>query len=111
MLPDVDLRERALAVAAAVLMVEPTPEAPQYDVVERLIIYLGVSPERVFQLAQALVQPFEQGNDAPAVSGAAEQPTAATAAATTTPKRARRGARAAAPIVRASRKGLSAADA
>ena len=111
MLPDTDLRERALAVAAAVLMVDPTPEAPQYDVVERLMVYLGVSPDRVFERAQALVQPFEQGNDAPTRSGAAEQPIAATAATPATPKRARRGARAATPIVRASRKGLSAADA
>jgi hypothetical protein len=109
MLPDVDLRERALAVAAAVLMVEPTPEAPQYDVVERLIIYLGVSPERVFELAQALVQPFEQGNDPGVQTASSGAPRDATPAATA--KRTKRGARAGTPIVRASRKGLAAAEA
>jgi hypothetical protein len=68
LLPTPELRERALAVAAAVLMVDPQPEAPQYDVVQRLMVYLGVSPERVFALAQALVQPIEH----PALVASAE---------------------------------------
>jgi pimeloyl-ACP methyl ester carboxylesterase len=111
MLPDVDLRERALAVAAAVLMVEPTPEAPQYDVVERLIIYLGVSPERVFELAQALVQPFEQGADISVRAASPGVPRDATPAPVATAKRTKRGARAGTPIVRTRRKGLAAVEA
>jgi hypothetical protein len=59
MLPTPDLRERALAVAAAVLMIHPSEQSPQYDVVRRLMVYLGARPRRVYELAQALVQPIE----------------------------------------------------
>ncbi|MEY2688640.1 MAG: hypothetical protein RL375_2838, partial [Pseudomonadota bacterium] len=110
MLPDTDRRETALAVAAAVLMVDPTPLAPQYDVVERLIIYLGVTPDRVFELAQALVAPLQAGGAAARQTAAASPADAGSPVVVKAP-RTKRAARAGAPVARARRQGSTAAGA
>lgn len=54
MLPTPAEREAALAVAAAVLMIEPTLTDPASEVIEYLIHLLGVDPLRVIQLARTL---------------------------------------------------------
>jgi pimeloyl-ACP methyl ester carboxylesterase len=54
MLPDSARRELALAVSAAVLMIEPTLANPRSEIIEFLIGTLGVDPERVIGLAKVL---------------------------------------------------------
>jgi hypothetical protein len=54
MLPDQDSRERALAVSAAVMMIEPTLSNPRSEIIEFLIGTLGVDPLRVIALAKKL---------------------------------------------------------
>ncbi|MBX9793911.1 MAG: poly(3-hydroxyalkanoate) synthetase, partial [Burkholderiaceae bacterium] len=58
MLPDPASRERALAVAAAVMMIEPTLANPRSEIIELLINTLGVEPERVMDLACRLTHPL-----------------------------------------------------
>ncbi|MFM9916757.1 MAG: DUF3141 domain-containing protein [Rhizobacter sp.] len=58
MLPDPASRERALAVAAAVMMIEPTLANPRSEIIELLINTLGVEPERVMDLACQLTDPL-----------------------------------------------------
>ncbi|MBP6225041.1 MAG: DUF3141 domain-containing protein [Rhizobacter sp.] len=60
MLPDEASRERALAVAAAVMMIEPTLANPRSEIIELLINTLGVEPERVMDLACRLTHPLGQ---------------------------------------------------
>ena len=59
MLPGTAERERALAIAAAVLMIEPTLAHPRSEIIEYLIAALGVDAERVIELARALTAPLE----------------------------------------------------
>ena len=47
-------RERALAVAAAVMMIEPTLHNPRSEIIELLIGMLNVDPDRVMDLAREL---------------------------------------------------------
>jgi hypothetical protein len=54
MLPDAPRRELALAIAAAVMMIEPTLSNPRSEIIEFLIGTLGVNPERVIGLAKVL---------------------------------------------------------
>jgi hypothetical protein len=54
MLPDSARRELALAVSAAVMMIEPTLANPRSEIIEFLIGTLGVDPERVIGLAKVL---------------------------------------------------------
>jgi hypothetical protein len=54
MLPDAARRELALAIAAAVMMIEPTLSNPRSEIIEFLIGTLGVDPERVISLAKLL---------------------------------------------------------
>ena len=54
MLPDAPRRELALAIAAAVMMIEPTLSNPRSEIIEFLIGTLGVDPERVISLAKVL---------------------------------------------------------
>lgn len=63
MLPDAASREQALAIAAAVMMIEPTLSHPRSEIIELLIGNLGVDPVRVIALATRLTQPIA---DAPA---------------------------------------------
>jgi hypothetical protein len=56
MLPDAASRERALAVAAAVMMIEPTLENPRSEIIELLIGMLDVDAQRVMDLALALTR-------------------------------------------------------
>jgi len=60
MLPDIASRERALAVAAAVLMIEPTLQNPRSEIIELLIDALGADPQRVIELSRRLTSPIEQ---------------------------------------------------
>lgn len=73
LLPDTAARERALAVAAAVMMIEPTLANPRSEIIEFLIGTLGVDPERVISLARKLTETLEspaQGVKLKAVAGA-----------------------------------------
>ncbi|MFJ3046560.1 DUF3141 domain-containing protein [Herbaspirillum chlorophenolicum] len=54
MLPDTATRERALAVSAAVMMIEPTLANPRSEIIEFLIGTLGVDPDKVIVLARKL---------------------------------------------------------
>jgi hypothetical protein len=54
MLPDAQRRELALALSAAVMMIEPTLANPRSEIIELLIGTLGVDPERVIHLAKAI---------------------------------------------------------
>src|SRR6185295_424979 len=54
MIPDQASRENALALAAAVLMIEPTLANPRSEIIEYLIGTLGVDPTRVIELAQGI---------------------------------------------------------
>jgi hypothetical protein len=54
MLPDTTSREQALALSAAVMMIEPTLANPRSEIIEFLIGTLGVDPQRVIALARTL---------------------------------------------------------
>ena len=54
MLPTTARRELALAIAAAVMMIEPTLANPRSEIIEFLIGTLGVDPDRVIALAKVL---------------------------------------------------------
>ncbi len=58
MLPQPAQREHALAMAAAVLMIEPTLDNPRSEIIELLIQTLGVDPARVMDLACRLTSPM-----------------------------------------------------
>ncbi len=60
LLPDTPTRERALAVSAAVMMIEPTLANPRSEIIEFLIDTLGVDPQRVIGLARTLTDALEQ---------------------------------------------------
>jgi hypothetical protein len=60
MLPDSARRELALAISAAVMMIEPTLANPRSEIIEFLIGTLGVDPERVISLAKVLTDSVEQ---------------------------------------------------
>ncbi len=59
LLPDTDSREHALAIAAAVMMIEPTLANPRSEIIEFLMTTLNVDPERVIALARKLTQTLE----------------------------------------------------
>jgi hypothetical protein len=59
MLPDRERRELALAIAAAVMMIEPTLDNPRSEIIEFLIGTLGVDPQRVISLAKSLTDAVE----------------------------------------------------
>ncbi len=63
MLPDTESRERALATAAAVLMIEPTLNHPSSEIIEMLMGLLDVDPERVIQLARQLTTPIDDDHE------------------------------------------------
>ncbi len=67
MLPDTASRERALAAAAAVMMIEPTLNNPRSEIIELLIGELGVDPARVMDLACRLTRPITP-DEAPALA-------------------------------------------
>jgi len=66
MLPDTERRELALALSAAVMMIEPTLANPRSEIIEFLIGTLGVDPERVIQLAKRLTDSVEKAPSAAA---------------------------------------------
>jgi hypothetical protein len=59
MLPDTVSRENALAVSAAVMMIEPTLANPRSEIIEFLINTLDVDPQRVIVLARKLTEALE----------------------------------------------------
>jgi pimeloyl-ACP methyl ester carboxylesterase len=78
MLPDESIRERALAVSAAVMMIEPTLANPRSEIIEFLIDTLGVDPQRVIELARKLTEAVEAPPPPPVVAaGVAAAPPAA----------------------------------
>jgi hypothetical protein len=60
LLPTAVSRERALAVSAAVMMIEPTLANPRSEIIEFLMGTLGADPERVITLARHLTESFEE---------------------------------------------------
>ncbi|ASU38969.1 poly(3-hydroxyalkanoate) synthetase [Herbaspirillum sp. meg3] len=74
LLPDTATRERALAVSAAVMMIEPTLANPRSEIIEFLIGTLGVDPQRVIGLARKLTDALEKPE--PKVPKAAVKPAA-----------------------------------
>ena len=68
MLPDSGSRERALALSAAVLMIEPTLANPRSEIISFLIDTLGVDPQRVIGLARQLTDALEAPPLVPAAS-------------------------------------------
>jgi hypothetical protein len=76
LLPDTASRERALAVSAAVLMIEPTLDNPRSEIIEYLIGTLGVNPSHVMDLACALTKGVEASAEESAakVKAAARRP-------------------------------------
>jgi hypothetical protein len=60
MLPDEASREQALAVAAAIMMIEPTLHNPRSEIIELVMGMLNVDPERVIRLARQLTAPVEE---------------------------------------------------
>ena len=76
MLPDAPRRELALAIAAAVMMIEPTLSNPRSEIIEFLIGTLGVDPERVIGLAKVLTDSVGQSAGSKKPAKAAAKPTA-----------------------------------
>ena len=68
MLPDTTQRELALAIAAAVMMIEPTLSNPRSEIIEFLIATLGVDPERVIRLAKVLTDSVDSAPKAQAAA-------------------------------------------
>ena len=85
LLPDTETRERALAVSAAVMMIEPTLANPRSEIIEFLIDTLGVDPQRVIGLARRLTDALEKPGKA--VRKTARKTAAKAAAPTARPKR------------------------
>ncbi len=65
LLPNPTSRERALALAAAVMMIEPTLSNPRSEIIEFLIGTLNVDPERVIALARILTDSVDAPVQAP----------------------------------------------
>ncbi|WP_343722504.1 DUF3141 domain-containing protein [Herbaspirillum seropedicae] len=63
MLPDAASRERALALSAAVMMIEPTLANPRSEIIELLIGTLDVNPDKVIALARKLTSAIGAGSD------------------------------------------------
>ena len=59
LLPDQTSRENALAVSAAVMMIEPTLANPRSEIIEFLMGTLGADPERVIGLARKLTESLD----------------------------------------------------
>lgn len=81
LLPDTAMRERALAVSAAVMMIEPTLANPRSEIIEFLIGTLGVDPQRVIALARKLTDALEKPDSGPAAARKKPVPSANTVAA------------------------------
>jgi hypothetical protein len=71
-LPDTNSREQALAVSAAVMMIEPTLAHPRSEIIEFLVDTLGVDPHRVIAMARKLTESLEK----PLASAAKSKPVA-----------------------------------
>jgi hypothetical protein len=68
LLPDMKSRERALALSAAVMMIEPTLSNPRSEIIEFLIDTLGVDPAKVMDLANGLTHNLQSPTAAVAAS-------------------------------------------
>jgi hypothetical protein len=90
MLPDEASREQALAVAAAIMMIEPTLHNPRSEIIELVMGMLDVDPARVIGLARQLTAPVEERTLARRRAAAA--PTRPTPATPKTLRAARRSA-------------------
>jgi len=60
LLPDQTSRETALAVSAAVMMIEPTLANPRSEIIEFLMGTLGADPDRVIGLARQLTDALDE---------------------------------------------------
>jgi len=66
LLPDQTSRETALAVSAAVMMIEPTLANPRSEIIEFLMGTLGADPDRVIELARHLTEALDTPDNAAA---------------------------------------------
>ena len=73
MIPDRASRENALALAAAVLMIEPTLANPRSEIIEYLIGTLGVDPIRVIELAKGMTESISPSGVEKPTRGATKQ--------------------------------------
>lgn len=60
LLPEATARENALAVSAAVMMIEPTLANPRSEIIEFVMATLGADPDRVIALARQLTEQIEK---------------------------------------------------
>jgi hypothetical protein len=60
LLPDAASRENALALSAAVMMIEPTLANPRSEIIEFVMATLGADPDRVIELARKLTDSLEK---------------------------------------------------
>lgn len=81
LLPDQSSRETALAVSAAVMMIEPTLANPRSEIIEFLMGTLGADPDRVMTLARRLTEsldtpakPAMPNKTTPTIKPAAKKP-------------------------------------
>ena len=73
MIPDRASRENALALAAAVLMIEPTLANPRSEIIEYLIGTLGVDPLRVIELEKGMTESISPSGARKATRGVTKQ--------------------------------------
>ncbi|OIQ68951.1 hypothetical protein GALL_494510 [mine drainage metagenome] len=66
LLPDQTSRETALAVSAAVMMIEPTLANPRSEIIEFLMATLGADPDRVMAQARRLTDALDAPKKRPA---------------------------------------------
>ena len=96
MLPDAARRELALAISAAVMMIEPTLANPRSEIIEFLIGTLGVDPQRVIGLAKVLTDSVGQSAGSTTTAKTSAKAASKAAAKATAPPRAKPAAKAAA---------------
>jgi hypothetical protein len=74
LLPDQSSRETALAVSAAVMMIEPTLDNPRSEIIEFLMGTLGADPQRVIALARQLTDSLDAPEKPPAMPSSGKVP-------------------------------------
>jgi hypothetical protein len=68
LLPDLLSRETALAVSAAVMMIEPTLANPRSEIIEFLMGTLGADPDRVISMARKLTESLKTSPNSAAIN-------------------------------------------
>jgi hypothetical protein len=87
LLPDQSSRETALAVSAAVMMIEPTLDNPRSEIIEFLMGTLGADPQRVIALARQLTDSLDAPEKPPAMPSSGKVPVVKKPATRSTPQK------------------------